>query len=337
MFDLVILIMNMTQQPNIAQSLEVFRQQGDELADQAVQQVAERLGIAGIRGLMPMLSDFTQLDVGIYPQELQDFYHKISHFPAFYKKKEVIRATNLYIKHQQEIGMVLGCYSLPYCYLGEDGARVLMASQRIQSDTYNRLKETGHFLRKVMNYDHWEDGSLFSITFKVRILHACIRYFTLHSGRWDAAWGVPINQEDMAGTNLAFSWILIKGLEKLGHSLDEVEERAYLHSWKVIGYLLGIDLSLLATQPREAHKLDRTIAERQFKSSEVGQALTKSLMACYTEMAGSVLAGEFFQAQSRLLLGETYADMLGIPKAKFPLSVLHAFNKSTAFLSNFYA
>ncbi len=327
----------MTQYSDILQTLDLYRQRGDESADQVVQAVAERIGGAGIRDIMPLLSDFTQTDISAYPDEWQAFYRQISHFPIFYKKKEVIRATNLYIKHQQEIGMVLGCYSLPYCYLGEDGARVLWWSQRIQSDTYNRLKETGHFLRKVMNYDHWEDGSLFMITFKVRMLHACIRYFTLSSGRWENSWGYPINQEDMAGTNLAFSWILIKGLEKLGHTLDEVEERAYLHTWKVIGYLLGIEESLLAALPRDAHKLDRSIADRQFKSSEVGQSLTKSLMECYSQMAGSVLAGEFFQAQSRLLLGENYADMLGIPKPKFPLSVLHAFNKSTAFLSNFYA
>ncbi|MFN3782610.1 MAG: oxygenase MpaB family protein [Spirosomataceae bacterium] len=327
----------MITQPYLLDQLSALRQQGDHTADAVIQAVVDRLGLQGIRQLMPLLSDFSHTDIHVFPKEFQDFYHSFAKFPSFFQKKEIIRATDFYLKHQQEIGMVLGCYSLPYCYLGEDGARVLYFSERIHKDTYNRLKETGNFLRKVMNYDHWQDGKIFQIIFKVRLLHASVRYFSLHSGQWDMQWGMPVNQEDMAGTNLAFSWILLRGLQKLGHTIDAVDERAYLHTWKVIGHLLGIEETLLCANFKEALQLDKLIAQRNFRSSEVGLSLTKSLMTCYTEMAGSVLAGEFFRAQARILLGSTYADMLGIEPQRFPTSVLQAFNKSTAFLSNFYA
>lgn len=317
-------------------NLSRWRQQGDPPADKLVSEIVEKEGMAYIRPLMSYLSNFKLLDFKGQNEYFEKFYQENARLPMSYNKKEVIRATDFYLHHQQTIGMVLGCFSLPYCYLGEDGARVLTMSERIGKDTYNRLLETGHFLRKVMNYDHWQNNQLFDIVFKVRILHAIIRYFTLHSGKWDMAWGFPINQEDMAGTNLAFSLIVIRGLRKMGVPIDEQSERAYLVTWGYIGELLGVAPELLASSIKEAVVLDKAIAVRQFRASASGHSLTASLMECYTEMSGSQLASEFFQAQSRFLMGHQYADMLGIPKSRYPMSLLNAFNKSTSFLVDIY-
>jgi hypothetical protein len=59
---------------------------------------------------------------------------------------------------------------------------------------------------------------------------------------WDvAALGVPINQEDMAVTLLAFSYNVLFGLELiLGEPLTEPDQLAYLHLWRYLGHLLGL-------------------------------------------------------------------------------------------------
>lgn len=321
----------------LSEDMSRWRLEGDPPADAVIKEIYEKEGGQYIRALMKYLSDFKHLDFKNQNKYFKTFYEENAKLPENYNKKEVIRATDLYLQHQQTIGMVLGCFSLPYCYLGEDGARVLCMSERIGNDTYNRLMETGHFLRKVMNYDHWQNNQLFDIVFKVRMLHAVIRYFTIHSGKWDMAWGMPINQEDLAGTNLAFSLIVARGLRKMGIALDEQSERAYLTTWTYIGGLLGINEGLLVNNIKTAVRLDKIIAQRQFRSSESGHKLTASLMSCYAEMSGSQLASEFFQAQSRFLMGHEHADMLGIPTSRFPMSVLNAFNKSTSFLTNIYA
>lgn len=314
-----------------------WRSLGDPPADEVIAEIVEKEGMHYVRALMAYLSDFKHFEFRNQNEYFAKFYDQQARTPQGYNKKEVIRATELYFQNQQTIGMILGCFSLPYCYLGEDGARVLWMSERIGNDTYNRLVETGHFLRKVMNYDHWQNEQLFDIVFKVRMLHAIIRYFTLHSGKWNMAWGMPINQEDMAGTNLAFSLIVVRGLRKMGNPIDEYSERAYLATWSFVGELLGIVPELLADNIKTAVRLDKIIAQRQFRSSEAGHHLTDSLMKCYKEMSGSQLASEFFQAQSRFLMGQEHADMLGIPQTRFPMSVLNAFNKSTAFLTNVFA
>ena len=97
------------------------------------------------------------------------------------------------------------CGLLCVCYLGADGARVLSFSARLNKDAFKRLVETGNFLKAVLNHDNWSEGKIFAICIKVRLLHASIRYFILKSDRWDMKWGYPINQEDLVGTNLAFS------------------------------------------------------------------------------------------------------------------------------------
>jgi hypothetical protein len=56
----------------------------------------------------------------------------------------------------------------------------------------------------------------------VRLLHAGVRSHLLHRVGWDtAALGVPINQEDMVVTQLAFSIVLLLGLERV-HLIDRL-------------------------------------------------------------------------------------------------------------------
>lgn len=248
----------------------------------------------------------------------------------------MIRATDFYRQNQQTIGLILGLYALPYCYLGADGARVLYLSERIRKDTYNRLVETGNFLKAVMNYDNWEDNKIFAICNKVRLMHAAIRYFTLHSQKWDMAWGYPINQEDMLGTNLAFSLVVLRGMRKLGYSIDNTYERAYLHTWNVISFLLGIDKALLPANAQEAIKIERIIAARQFRQSIESQALTDSLMQAVRGISPNEWTANLLQAQSRFLLGEKYAEMLGVKETNIPDTLLKVYNTTSIVLSRFF-
>jgi hypothetical protein len=309
---------------------------GDLEADTLIHQLVTKEGIGFLRALMPFLGDFKKLDFQSQPQLLQDFLFRNSTFPHFFNKKELIRATGFYQQNQQTIGLILGLYALPYCYLGADGAKVLYMSERIRKDTYNRLIETGNFLKAVMNYDNWENNKIFAICTKVRLMHAAIRYFTLHSQKWDFAWGYPINQEDMLGTNLAFSLVVLRGMQKLGYRIDSTYERAYLHTWSVIGVLLGVDKDLLPTNEQEAIKTERLIATRQFRQSTESQALTDSLMQVVRGISPNEWTADLLQAQSRFLLGEKYAEMLGVKETNIPATLLKVYNTTSVVLSRFF-
>jgi len=316
--------------------LSKYRALGDNEADEIIEQIVEQEGIDFLRQLMSFLSDYQHLSFQNQPKILQDFLSKNSSFPAFYDKKKLIRATDFYQKNQQNIGLILGLYSLPYCYLGADGAKVLYLSERIRKDTYKRLTETGNFLKSVMNFDNWSEQRIFAICLKVRLLHATIRYFTLHSNRWDMAWGYPINQEDMLGTNLAFSLIVLRGMEKLGYAVDKSYEEAYLNTWNVIGFLLGVKTEIMPNNYVEAVKTDKAIAERQFRQSTESQELTASLMQVIRSFAPSEFTANLLQSQSRMLLGEKYAKMLGIAETNIPNTLLKVYNTTSVLMSKIF-
>lgn len=316
--------------------LNKYRALGDKEADEIINQIVDQNGIASLRRIMSFLSDYQNLSFENQSPILQSFLSTNASLPVFYDKKKLIRSTDFYRENQQNIALILGLYSLPYCYLGADGAKVLYMSERIKNDTYRRLTETGNFLKAVMNYDNWKGERIFSICLKVRLLHATIRYFTLQSKQWDLAWGYPINQEDMLGTNLAFSLVVLRGMEKLGYSVDKTYEDAYINTWNVIGFLLGVNQEIMPENYLEAVKIDKQIAERQFRQSVEGQELTTSLMQVVRSFAPSEITANLLQSQSRMLLGKKYAKMLGIAETNFPNALLKIYNTTSVLMSKIF-
>jgi len=217
-------------------------------------------------------------------------------------------------KHETEIALLLGCYSLPYCYAAANGAQVLWLTERIKKDTYKRLEETGEFVFEIMQERDWRNGRNLIKVLKIRLMHAVVRYFTSHHAQWNTAWGLPINQEDMAGTNLAFSYIVIRGLRKMNVKTSIEEEESYLHFWDIIGYLLGVNERLLPVDLREAYHLDRAIYRRQFKPSAAGKGLTQALTKVLQNQVPAKQLQNFPIAQMRFLLGKEVADLLGVPE-----------------------
>jgi hypothetical protein len=113
---------------------------------------------------------------------------------------------------------------------------------------------------------------------KVRLLHATIRHL-LHESGWDTeTLGEPINQEDMAGTLMSFSVALLDGLDLLGIKVPRERKEAYLHSWKVVGHVLGLRPEFLPADVDEAGALTDRILARHTGPSEAGEALTTALI-----------------------------------------------------------
>lgn len=80
----------------------------------------------------------------------------------------------------------------------------------------------------------------------VRVLHAKVRFALLQrqgKRKWDLEeYGIPINQEDMSATLLAFSVNVLVGIDLIsGSSVSDREKLDYLALWRYIGWLLGVE------------------------------------------------------------------------------------------------
>lgn len=128
---------------------------------------------------------------------------------------------------------------------------------------------------------------------KVRFYHAAMRHMLLHakapsapgSGRardslpWNSErLGAPVNQLDQAYTLLTFGMDIPRGLEKWGVALSAEEKAAFLHLWKLVGHVIGIDEELLTDDWQEAEKLYSAVREMRGGGSPDGVALTTALV-----------------------------------------------------------
>ena len=161
-------------------------------------------------------------------------------------------------------------------------------------------------------------------------------------GRWDVeTYGVPINQEDMAATLLAFSYNVLVGVEAIrGEELPEAEQEAFLHLWRYMGHLLGVaeTHNPCAGGMRLAKARLESIILHLLHPDELSvRVATHLLKAPYAHLCAPRAARGFeLSAQmTRLLVGDELGDALGLPfvpraraRARRTLRVLRAYGRA---------
>lgn len=286
------------------------RQVGDETADKIIADIFKKNQQAEFYKLFSLPDKEILKLKSSYPGEKYLLTPKS--IPMWYDEKRVLRGQKVFENYAMPIMMLLGVMSLPYCYAASPGNRALYLTEKMRKSPGKRLAETGEFTMSVLRKGSLLPGQsgLIQIN-KTRLIHAMARYY-LQKGNWDSSWGVPINQEDMAGTNMAFSYVILLGLQISGHILSDREKEDFLFVWKFIGYQLGIDEALLPNNFQEARALAETIKKRTLRKSEEGTALTKELVAYYESVLPASQAN-FVTTQMRYYLGSEVSDYLGLP------------------------
>jgi len=249
--------------------------------------------------------------------------------------KKIERGQRFYEQHAMAIMTLLGGLALPYCYAGSPGNKALYLSEKMRQSPGKRLADTAEFVMAVSSNGNLRKGGegLYHIN-RTRLIHAIARYHLLKRGEWQLAWGYPINQEDMAGTNLAFSYIILTGLQKSGIQVSERDKDDFLYLWRYIGYQLHIDEQLLPRSFAEASLLEYTIRRRNFKRSDEGIALTQGLLQYYKTVAPSEQAF-LLEAQIRYWVGTEVAEMLGLEEQPLRSSLVASLNSFQALINLF--
>jgi hypothetical protein len=198
-----------------------------------------------------------------------------------------------------------------------------------------RLADTADFIISVSSPGKLEDDAegYFQIN-KTRLIHGIARFHLLQGENWNINWGHPINQEDMAGTNLAFSFIILRGLKKAGYILTEKEKESFIGLWRYIGFHLNITTDLLPANYEEAIILERSIRTRNFKKSVEGMELAHELISYFKTMLPEK-ESNFIEAQIRYWLGKTVSNCLGLDENSAKDNQILALNfwqESTNFL-----
>ena len=304
--------------------LDKQRAQGDHEADVLVASLFSSNQQAVVYRMLRLPENEIKLD-GESP--LKIFLLSTKPTPAWFNSERINRGQLVFKKYAQEMMTLLGAMSLPYCYAASPGNKALYLSEKMRQSTGKRLVETAAFVINVLTPKSLEEDNVGHIHInKTRLIHAVARYYINRSG-WENQWGVPINQEDMAGTNLAFSYIILLGMQQSGFGLSVKEKEDFLFAWRYIGYQLNIDENLLPSSFREATVLTQIIKERNFKKTDEGIALTNELLSYFKTVIPPQQAS-FIEAQIRFYLGKEVAGYIGLQPDSFKDKVTSLVNSA---------
>jgi hypothetical protein len=220
---------------------------------------------------------------------------------------------------------------VPQAYCAANGAHVLIQSQRMSKHLRKRIFETAQFIFDVCDEGAMEpQGRGVFAALKVRLMHAAIRHLILTGPNpWDkATLGLPINQEDMAGTLMTFSVVILDALPKLGIEVSDAEADAWLYLWQLVGHLLGVRPDLVPNTVDEGEQLMDLIRAGQWRRSDDGVELTRVLIELMQEGLHNVLPTHLLDgvplALVRRLSGDHAADLLGLPAADWTTHLINA-------------
>lgn len=267
--------------------LDAARLRGDALADATVAEIDKAGNTAAVARLLSTLmrddpaSDRATVGPADLGPQVADYVAATAIVDA--RSADTAAAgERMFAEYGPEIMMLLCCYSLPSSYAAKNGVQVLHRTAYLAKRPNRRLFETAQFIVDVMSPGGLGPGGRgLRSARKVRLMHAAIRHLILTdtASPWPVEQlGVPINQEDLLGTLMTFTWLILDGLNRLGVTLTPQEQQAYLETWLVVGEVMGIEPQLLPRTVVDAANVTALIEQRQVAASPQGQEMMAALL-----------------------------------------------------------
>ncbi|PXY38407.1 oxygenase MpaB family protein [Prauserella flavalba] len=303
--------------------LREFAQAEDPLADAVVAMIDELPAGEGRRLFeRALLHGIADLDDP--PAPLKAFFRDVEATPYWVDQERIERGARA-IARTGILGLFpLGDMSLMGGYLASRATKSLVGTGAIERTASRRLVETANWWIDVTT-----PGALrpcahgYASALRVRLVHAHVRAAMNRRSDWDyVAWDRPVNQVQTVGTLLLFSLVYVLGMQLLGVRYTERERADILHLWRYVGWLMGVDEEILPATEEDAWRLLWLLATTEFIPDDDSKRLAAALLASHAEVGagrgtvGKVLSHVSVRVHSsisRLVLGRTNADFLGLP------------------------
>jgi ER-bound oxygenase mpaB/B'/Rubber oxygenase, catalytic domain len=233
--------------------LEPYRQVGDPCVDDLLERLHQEGSPLRAGGdILELIEGIERGDDTTLSLDLQKdliaFIERYRTVPEWVNVEQLQSGRNVFLAYTPAMGAALYYRSLVPGFSIPNIAAVIQSTGYLTSNQVaTRLMDTGALLTSCMTEGIstlFAGGSGWKAALYVRILHAKVRRALLkrENRKWDTKrLGVPINQEDMAATLLAFSVNALVGVEFVaGLAITPQEQLDYLALWRYIGWLLGV-------------------------------------------------------------------------------------------------
>lgn len=295
--------------------LDAMRLVGDPRADDVVQALFAAHEEAEVGALFHALTRDDAPVPDALPPIVRAYFEETEGLPEFADPALIRVGEEAFGEHGASMVCGLFCSALPHAYAAHRGARVLIETGRMVDDFTRRIVETAQFVMDVMAPGGLgPTGRGLRTAQKVRLIHAAVRHLILTRRSWSTAeLGVPVNQEDLAGTLLTFSIVILDALDEMRIELRPEERHAYLHAWRCVGHAMGLRYDMIPTDLDDAHALYAAIRRRQLGPSDAGRTLTEALLGAMKGYVPGTMFDDAGAVYVRHFLGDALADDMGVP------------------------
>ncbi|MEV0296624.1 oxygenase MpaB family protein [Nocardia sp. NPDC050710] len=309
-------------------SFRRFAQVGDPLADDVVA-VIKRLPVGEGRRMFEIAVERGIDSVPDAPAELRAFFDQVEADPYWLDRAKIDRGARVVGRTSVWGGIAMGMFALMGGYLASRADKTLVGTGDLDTMAPRRLAETTQWWLDVTTPGGLERYRVgYQSVLRVRLMHALVRSGMNRRPDWDyEAWDQPVNQVLTVGTLGLFSMANLVGAQALGLRFSAAEKDAVFQLWRYVGFLLGIDPEILPTCETDTWRAFWILADTEFIPDRDSQRLAQALIPA----AGGLFVGtdtaaqralrrvitQYMVAYSRIVLGPSNSDFLGLPDSRF--------------------
>ena len=250
--------------------------QGDPLADDLVRWMAAQGMSNGWKQFDLALSG----DCSQSAEPIDAFMKSVKSAPKWLDHRKVERGLAVSARSGKTGMRVLRDFGLMAGYQASAINQTLVKTGALEKGAAKRVAETTKWWMDCTEPGGLSpDGAGFKTTLRVRVIHAMVRANLSRREDWNHGYyGLPINQLDMQVTYLAFSVMFLLGQRLLGVSINQQDADDVMHLWRYIGWLMGVNDSLLVCSEQEGRAALYLNLLSQATADETSKQLGRALM-----------------------------------------------------------
>ena len=164
-------------------------------------------------------------------------------FPDGLDHARLKRGERVFLDHAFFASVVLLAKSLPEGYAAPCLSSLLNLSGNLRTKPYRRLLGVLQLVVDVSAVNGFDKGGrALAVARQARLMHAGIRRFApMKMPDYESRFrGAPVNFEDMLGTIMGLSLLVIDGMPRLSDGLSEQEAEDYYYLWRAFAVAMGI-------------------------------------------------------------------------------------------------
>ena len=246
--------------------LDALRQQGDPLADQCFEKLRNADTVEKTVEIFKAIQAHDTSFPDDTPEALRDFFNQTRQLPDHTDQDRIKNGEDIFLTHAFPSALVLLTKSLPSGYAAPNLSIVLHLSGNLETNPYKRTLGVLQMMVNISTCQGFCRGGEAVVTAqKLRLLHAGVRSIVRRRlPNYEPTYGVPVNHEDMLGTIMGFSYLIIEGFRTLDIGLTPEEEEDYFYLWSIYAQLMGIPLDAIPTSVADAADFYNAYACRHY-------------------------------------------------------------------------